>query len=269
MPIYFTPNHMNLPVFVHSIGNSWYQGVVKRETGFPYYHWLQTEHGEGIISIAGKSIYLKQGRGMLISPFVPHEYEPVENHWQTSFVSFYGTLQNQYELIVGQQAYILTENSINFSHQAWIDKMIPKFENDHYQPEEISVDCYRFLLSLSTSRDLKPIDSQGKYIKYVEPVLAEIGRSYSRNITVQELADKVFVSPQYLSRLFLKYMKTSAHDYLTNYRIKMAREMLINRPDLSVSDVGMLTGMNTVSHFIAVFKKKVGYTPLEFRNLHY
>ncbi|NLW12853.1 MAG: AraC family transcriptional regulator [Clostridiaceae bacterium] len=269
MPIYFTSDSMNMPIYVHSIGNDWYQSAVKRDAGFPYYHWLQTENGEGVIRVGGIEHILKQGQGIMLAPFIPHEYEPVEQEWKTSFVSFYGCLQNELGMIFGQMPYVLAENCERFSPQDWVDRIIREIEGGRFIPEELSIECYRFLLGISSAQPGRKTNVRYQYQRYIEPVLIEISKNYNGDLTVQQLADLVYVTPQYLTRIFQEQLGSSVHNYLTNYRIRMAKELLINKPEISVRNAGIRSGMPTTSHFIAVFKERVGYTPLEFRNLHY
>ena len=269
MPIYFTSDSMNMPIYVHSIGNDWDQSAVKRDAGFPYYHWLQTENGEGVIRVDGIEHILKQGQGILLAPSIPHEYEPVEQEWKTSFVSFYGCMQNELGMISGQMPYVLAENCEKFSAQDWVDRIIRELEAENYSPEELSIECYRFLLGISSAQPGSKTNVRYQYQRYIEPVLTAISINYKADLTVQQLADLVFVTPQYLTRIFQQQFGSSVYQYLTNYRIRMAKELLINRPELSVRDAGIQCGMETTSHFIAVFKERVGYTPLEFRRLHY
>ena len=67
------------------------------------------------------------------------------------------------------------------------------------------------------------------YQKYVLPVIKEIETSYASEITVQKIKPtKFYVTPQYLSRLFSKFLGCSVYKYLTNYRINKAKELLHN-----------------------------------------
>ena len=50
MPIYFYQTNQQLPLSLESIGNDWTQDDVARPDGYPYFHWLQTEQGEGRIT---------------------------------------------------------------------------------------------------------------------------------------------------------------------------------------------------------------------------
>ena len=74
MPIFFKPSASDFSLSADSIGNRWLQEPVVRPNGFPLYHWIQTERGEGLLTLEGQELLLKPGDGVLIAPHVPHEY---------------------------------------------------------------------------------------------------------------------------------------------------------------------------------------------------
>ncbi len=106
------------------------------------------------------------------------------------------------------------------------------------------------------------------YLRYVAPVIKEIETRYDTELTVQELSAGVYVTPQYLSRLFRRFLGCSAYEYLTTFRINKARELLVSAPRMEVQQIAGETGFSDASHFIAMFKKITGVTPLEFRRLN-
>ena len=74
--------------------------------------------------------------------------------------------------------------------------------------------------------------------------------------------------PQYLSRLFVRYFNCSVYEYLTAYRINRAKELLIMEHDRKVQEIAHDVGYTDASHFIVMFKKLTGMTPVELRKLH-
>ena len=101
-----------------------------------------------------------------------------------------------------------------------------------------------------------------------EPVIDAIEESYMDDISAKELADGVFVSQQYLSRVFTEFMNCSVYEYLTNYRINKAKELLLINRRRKVQDIASDVGYSDASHFIVMFKKLTGMTPAQFRKLH-
>ena len=54
MPIFFKPSASDFSLSADSIGNRWLQEPVVRPNGFPLYHWIQTERGEGLLKSEAK-----------------------------------------------------------------------------------------------------------------------------------------------------------------------------------------------------------------------
>ncbi len=269
MPIYFDLSSQELPLTVDSIGNRWNQESIKRPNGFPHYHWLQTEQGAGEAIIDDNHLHLTKGTGLLIAPFVPHSYHANEAVWKTSFVTFSGKLEADISKIVGNERYIPVADNTAFSSQGWIDNIISLHETGQINPVQLSIDCYAFLMNINCFRDYLEYLDQPLYIRYVAPVIKEIETKYNQDITIQKLANTVYVSPQYLSRLFKRFLGCGTYLYLTNYRMSKAKELLANRTDLAISQISFLVGYHDTSHFIAMFKNITGCTPLEFRQLHH
>lgn len=265
MAIYFNLSNLKLPISIESIGNDWNQLSLQRMQGYPLYHWLQTEQGSGEIIIDKQHILLEKGDGILISPFVPHAYYPKNGDWTANFITFDGNLKNNFQEILSNQNFLLAADSEHFSFSKSIEYMINILENEQEQLT-LSVQCYQFLLQLGQAQE--PVQNHELFKKYVSPGIKEIQTNYETNLTVEAIAKKLFVSPQYFSRLFKKFMGQSPYQYLLDFRIRQAKELLINAPDLPVQTVATKVGFDSTSQFIDVFKKRTNYTPKKFRNLY-
>lgn len=265
MTVYFNLTSTSLPISVESLGNQWSQVSLQRMQGYPLYHWLQTETGKGEIWIENKKIILEEKEGILIAPFVPHAYYPLGDDWVTNFITFEGHLKNHFNEILSNQTYILAKDQENFAFSKHIQQMITVFE-DEAQRLNLSVLCYQFLLQLGQAQE--PIQEHPLFQKYIEPGIKEIQTNYHDSLTVEEIAQKLFISSQYFTRLFKKFMNQSPYQYLIDFRIRQAKELLINEPDLPVQTIATKVGFDSTSQFIHVFKKRTQSTPKKFRSLY-
>lgn len=268
MPIYFQLTNIPLPITLESIGNHWEQESIRRNQGYPAYHWLQTEEGQGEFRVQDKRLVLEKGEGVLIAPFVPHTYHPMEG-WLTSFATFEGELREHLASIIGTAPYILAKDTANFSFTEWTSKIITQHEKKQLDPADLSVQCYRFLLQISQMQTVQSPQHHHLKDKYILPVIKEIETSYADALTVEKLASKTFVSQQYLTRLFKRFMGKSPYQYLIDFRINKAKELLVNHPEIEVQEIGLRVGFQSPSQFIAVFKSKTKVTPKKFSALHH
>ena len=82
--------------------------------------------------------------------------------------------------------------------------------------------------------------------------------------TVQDLCKKMGYSRMQLNRLFKKYLDKTPHEYLADYRLRYARNLL-RTTDMKILDVAMASGYSTLSQFQLSFKKRFGLPPGQYR----
>lgn len=91
-----------------------------------------------------------------------------------------------------------------------------------------------------------------------------IKQNYSKDITLQDIAEFCHCSISYLSRTFNQKMNTSINSYLNQIRIEQAKQLL-SQSTLPVSHIATTIGFNDPNYFSSVFKEKCGVTPREYR----
>lgn len=95
-------------------------------------------------------------------------------------------------------------------------------------------------------------------------VETEIREHYAQNITLKELGRKYFVNSAYLGQMFRKKYGMSFKDYLNNYRIERAAELLL-RTDEKIYAVAEAVGYHDLDYFINRFIQSKGCTPTTYR----
>jgi AraC-like DNA-binding protein len=87
------------------------------------------------------------------------------------------------------------------------------------------------------------------------------------DINLGDMAQKVSVSPRYLSQVINELKGQNFYDYINNYRIEEAKQKLSNPSCDNEKILGILLdcGFNSKSVFNTVFKKTTGFTPSEYR----
>lgn len=86
--------------------------------------------------------------------------------------------------------------------------------------------------------------------------------------TVEEIADKLHVTPRYLSDGLKVETGKTALENIHAYQIERAKNMLLGSDD-SVASIAYALGFEYPQYFARLFKKKVGQTPTEFRNQYH
>ena len=91
-----------------------------------------------------------------------------------------------------------------------------------------------------------------------------IDRNLDKNLRLEEVAAKVYISKAYLSELFTAYTGKSFSSYITERRMERARQLLATTR-LSIHDVGMACGFLSPAYFSTVFTKQSGLSPRQYR----
>jgi two-component system response regulator YesN len=85
--------------------------------------------------------------------------------------------------------------------------------------------------------------------------------------TLTEVASSLNLNSVYFSHVYKKTTGKNFTDYVNNYRIASARQLL-KQTDLKIIDVAVSTGFYDEKYFSKTFKKIEGITPTEYRKLH-
>ena len=100
-------------------------------------------------------------------------------------------------------------------------------------------------------------DPLSRIILYMQSNMAE-------NITVEEVAELIYVSKSYLSRYFKQRTGMSLIEYLRLLRINTAKKLLVTT-DSSVEDISSIIGYNSAKYFCRAFRLCTGMTPTEYK----
>ncbi len=119
-------------------------------------------------------------------------------------------------------------------------------------------------VSYVTSKALACIEETRQTGTVVFKAMAYIREHFRENISRDDVAEAVFVTSSYLSRIFHQETGAKITDFLTRCRIEEAKSLL-RATDRSISDIAVESGFDSFSYFSTVFKKVTGLTPVQYR----
>ncbi|WP_260405256.1 response regulator [Paenibacillus sp. 598K] len=99
----------------------------------------------------------------------------------------------------------------------------------------------------------------------IEKIVHLLETHYAEPITIDELAKRIHLTPNYISNLFKAHIGESIIDYLTRIRMKRAIQLLKDE-SVRIYEVAEQTGYNSTSYFSVVFKNMYGISPKEYRD---
>ncbi|WP_166244281.1 AraC family transcriptional regulator [Paenibacillus turpanensis] len=264
-----TEHERRLPLYITSSGGWSNQERIVRESGFPDFHWLQVYSGEGRLELSGNTYTVLPGQGMLLYPDEPHTYYAASEPWGVRWLTFNGGLAR--ELL---QRMALTESKVlTLSNPGgMLVKMHEAHETivsgDPLRSYEGSSLMYELLIDLLRYSSEAEARSKQQRIEHIAPVLRHIEQHYCEPLSLPELAACIEVSPQYLCTLFQQAMGMRPFEYITSYRLRAAKELLLAEPERRVRDIAEACGYEHPSYFIKIFREHEGMTPTTFRHIH-
>ena len=113
-------------------------------------------------------------------------------------------------------------------------------------------------------------DAPRKHEEYIEKFIEicnYISVHCSDELNLEAVASMSGFSKFYFSRLFKQFTNVSFYKYVNQKRIEKAAEML-TEPNISITNVALSCGFESLSSFIRMFKIVKGCTPTEFRNMY-
>lgn len=108
-------------------------------------------------------------------------------------------------------------------------------------------------------------EDEGAKIKSlpVRKAVNHIEEYYNDRISLEEIAAKINITPEYLSRLFTKEIGKSFSDYVKEYRIEKARQLLLN-DKMKIYEIAEKVGYSDPKYFCKIFKEVTGLSPKEY-----
>lgn len=114
-----------------------------------------------------------------------------------------------------------------------------------------------FMNQVEDNKDQKNVQAIQKAAEYIR-------ENYRNKLTIDDIAQVVYLSPCYVSRIFKQGLGCTLMEYLTQVRVEKAKTMLKN-PKYNVMQVAEESGFEDPGYFTRVFKKIEGITPSRFK----
>ena len=232
--------------------------------------------------LTGKTILMREGDAVLISPLVIHGYEtdgPVSFCSLVFEDSLFPDIDNMEEFSSGSFCYLFgTREAFPDGELDDVVKGILHYYKDKSHRSIIMLYC-RLLLTMILDHIYSP-ESVGKlYItddkdlisqitedkgNITNTILPYIQAHYKEKISLNDLAESIKSNRYSVSRALSKGFGTSFYDLVNRYRIQEACSLL-RKTTVSILEVSQRVGYDTVSTFNRNFSKYVGKTPHEYR----
>lgn len=258
--ISFAPHEKNMPFFVSMCGISYCDGsylIERIKSGVNVIEFIVSgsgtvkENGTEFFAAEGDIYYLKKGRDQLY-------YSDTETPWIKIWMNFRGELAEKitecYNL-TNRQHFHAPELKEKFNE---IIKIAKKGGGTKKVSEKLSVIFLEIVQRLAEDNEEKKKSSVAEAVrKYID------GMS-DFDITLDEIAQRVYCSKCHAIREFKAAYGVTPYEYILRKRFAIASDMLKNTA-LTISNIAEKTGFCDVRYFSSCFSERFGISPSDYR----
>ncbi|NLF26943.1 MAG: AraC family transcriptional regulator [Clostridiales bacterium] len=219
--------------------------------------------GSGYCELDGRRVPLQQGSFALIDCYRPHCYGTDEG-WEILWIHFDGVLAREYhQAIVGAKKQVIAPPN-PYNAMRGLSKIYRMYHHEKRAVEpliskNITSVLTEFLIFDGTA------EKRAEHSGNIEELLNFISENIDQPLTLEQLAQKVYLSPFYFSRVFKKETGYTVRDYLIHTRINAAK-FYLKTTQLSLKEISYRLGYSSDSTFCTTFKRVTGTTPLDYRS---
>ena len=213
---------------------------------------------------------VRSGQGFLIFPEqITTYYADQHSPWEYSWIEFDG--------LRVKEALSLTDFSINHPiyhpHSKDLqEQMVKEMNYIISHPKESSFHLlghlylfFDYFIQSAKSTRLTQSSKMSDY--YIQEAIHYMEQNFQNDISIEEIAAVCGINRSYLGKIFRNSIGRSPQEFLMNYRMVKATELL-KLTTLSIADIGTAVGYGNPLHFSRAFKNIYGVSPREWRNEH-
>ena len=211
---------------------------------------------------------VKSGQGFMIFPGQINTYiADKQLPWEYMWIEFDG-LRIKESLSVTD---LCKDAPIYHSHSKELreklaDEMLYIVNHPHESSFRLIGHLYLFMdYLLQSAKSTKLVSSGRMSDYYIKEAINYIEQNFQNNISIEDIATVCGINRSYLGKIFRNSIGRSPQEFLMNYRMVKATELL-KLTSLSIADISSAVGYENQLHFSRAFKNIYGVSPREWRN---
>ena len=231
------------------------------------FHYILS--GTGKLETSGQTFFLKPGQGFLLCPGqISTYYADRDDPWTYTWVEFDGMRARECMTLAG-----LSETQPVFSPRSGanlIQQFMATLLDNHEKSPIRQIGLGMILLDEIVQSSKTKIESSNKRLRdfYIKEAMGFIDQNYQRDVSVEEIAAASGLNRSYFGKLFKETMGFSPQQYLIQYRMTKAAELL-KGSRIPVGEVARSVGYENQLHFPRAFKNSYGIPPSQYRAKHF
>ena len=241
----------------------------------PDYHLLFCTKGRAFLRINGLEMDIRPGMLAVIPANVIHSYGPQQEGLEFWGISFLPHItEDEFNRFISDTEALTADFSgyLKYVEEAFlfIYDIANRMKDMKLPAERLAADRIigaqtRVLLFFAKSmHSARPYRHQMPQKCSMDKVIRWMIEHYAENISLDSLAEHFALSPSHFSRKFQEAFQVSPINYLIDYRISVAKDLLIHT-DKPISQIAEEVGYQNPYHFSSLFSRRTGLTPQEMR----
>ncbi len=239
------------------------KGRVLRE-----YQFVYITKGRGLFtSDSTPESQVCKGRLMVLFPGQWHTYHPLQQTgWNEYYIGFEGLIIDN----IVKKSFISEDNQIlevglNEELVNLFSRAIEVAESDKISSQQYLSGIVLHMLGMIISISKNKIFEIGDMDQKIEQAKIIMNENVFKDVDPEELAMKLNISYSWFRKIFKDYTGYAPAKYFQELKLRKAKQLLIGTSQ-SVKEISYLLNYTSTEHFFSLFKKRTGFTPLEYRS---
>ena len=240
------------------------KGSFTRRQNFHSFLILYTLAGTGRVEYSEQTAELHVGDGVLIDCRKTHYYEAAED-WKVAVLHFQGPLAEHYTEEYEKMGTLVFHEETTGRFARYLEQILEIYDSPQlYRDLRASHAIDGMLLYLVVQASKVAIQKQD-VPRFVQQAMKHMEENFAQPISLDSLAELTQTNKFHLAKEFKHYIGFSPNDYLIWIRINQAK-LLLKTTTLPAVKIAHSVGIHDINNFHYLFKKRVGTTPIRYRN---
>lgn len=229
------------------------------------YILFYTLRGAGLIQQEGGDVVLGVGQALLLNCRTPQSYctAPGQSCWHHYWVHLDGAGVAAMEKLLHTEKKLVSVQLMGTRMQELFEMILAEIERDTVDSMVQRGMILHEILSLWAQNILSQAEAASAH-QVILQAAETLRKNYQQELRLSDLWAGAHMSKSYFLRLFRRYMGTTPYNYLINFRITQAKELLV-LTDHTISEIAREVGFGDASNFSTRFSKATGQSPLQYR----
>ena len=208
-----------------------------------------------------------KGRLMVLFPGQWHTYHPYQQRgWNELYIGFQGPVIDV--MLKGCVLSIynqVLEVGLNEELVTLFSRALEIAEADKISSQQYLSGIVLHMIGMILSISKNKIFEVGDVDQKIEQAKIIMNENVFKDIDPEELAMKLNISYSWFRKVFKDYTGYAPAKYFQELKLRKAKQLLVGTSQ-SVKEISFMLDYKSTEHFFSLFKKRTGFTPLEYRS---